>query len=839
MTTEMSVQAMRIEQALYGEQRGGHSLLRASGDREVSAEIVPRLDLPDTAPPGVQWSPFLRGFPYQNRYVFARTFLDADASRGGMVFSHALMAPLDDIAEWRDLRPLLQCLTTSERQRPDATTVDLVHAESQLPDPRELMNLAEIFTSPGELPVVRIGHDGFDGLVVALWARLGRGIRRNFSFRLSFGPSDLVESPKPALVCTPQGMAARWSGYRTVGSSPCREPTSLAAAVLSGHETAAPILEFMHEIGAEPTSFDELRLIEQAYRFSVDEPMFERCIGVVRLVERLSPSPDSGRDRKESLVRQLCELLLTARAEQILRLRNLQLSSFPSPARVWKALEAWIAENAFPEEQDAEMLSVFGDATTRNAAVAEWRTALLKGLTAAAASSRKSGFTDAFWRWIRVRPDIVAAVFPHLPTGGDVERRLVAAPPRELEEASAEALAKLARSRGWLRVHGAALSAAYSPLDAVRRQIEVDTDPSFVDGLRLALRRAKPVEVVECSLKGDDLRITSFAGEVVAKNPKLLSDVDLTRTNVQAIWREALVIDPGAWQGPADPKAAFHAILDGVLDGRSVDSSLIDRLSQSPVADLRNYPRRSEIWCRVSEVARNNFLATTAEGWLRCVESKGVLLKPDRDLQSAILATDRLETTLDALSSQHIGTAIRIVASLEQYDEHRFTRLLQRMISSNNSLPFLDAEGIGRLVSERQWNTVADDLLARHQSGRRDLKPALRVCHSMFDIWTRIFLGLTPPSEMAKWEAFEELAAELYPTGPDQADLWQRAGGKDADLKHWEDGRDQWRRALRKIRHGKKPRPTVLLKRMKEDYPNNEHILYLTDNHVFGAPADC
>ena len=829
---------MRIEQALYGEQRGGHSLLTASGDPDVSAEIVQRLDLPDTAPLGIRWSPFLRGFPYQNRYVFARTFLDTGASRGGMVFSHALMAPLDDIVEWRDLRPLLQYLAASERQRPDTATVDLAHVESQLPDPSDLMNLAEVLASPGELPVVRIGHDDFDDLVVALWARLGRGIRRNFSFRLSFGPSDLVETPKPALVCTPQGMAARWSDYRTVGSSPSREPTSLAAAVLSGHETAAPILEFMHEIGTDPTSFDELRLIEQVYRFNVDEPTLEHCVGVVRLVERLSPDPDSGRNRKESFIRQLCGLLLTARAEQILWLRNLRLSSFPSPARVWKALETWTAENTFPEEQDPEMLSVLEDATTRAAAVAEWRTALLKGLTAAA-RSRKSGFTDAFWRWVRVRPDIVATVFPHIPTENDIEKRLMATPLDELEETSAETLAELARSRGWLCVHGAALSAAYGPLDAVHRQIEVDPEPSFVDGLRLALRRAKPVEMVECALKIDDRRVTSLAGEAVAKNPKLLSNIDLTRANAQAVWREALVIDPGTWQGPADPKAALHAILDGVLDSRSADSSLIDRLSQSPVADLGSYPRRSEIWSRVSDRARDNFLATTAEGWLQCAEDKGILFKPDQDLQSAILATDRLETTLDTLTSQRIGAAIRIVAALEQYNEQRFIRLLQHMISSNDSLPFLDAEGIGRLVSERRWDTVAGDLLACYQSGRRDLKPALRACYTLFDIWTRFFLGLTPPSEMEKWEVFEELATELYPGGPDDEGLWERAGGKDADLKHRGNGHDRWRQALRKIRYGKKPRPTALLKRILEDYPRNEHVLYLADNHVFGASADC
>ena len=838
MTVEANVQAIRIEQALYGEHQGGHSLLVASGDREVSAEIVQRLDLPDTAPPGVKWSPFLRGFPYRDRYVLARTFLDANASRGGMVFSHALIAPLDDIVEWRDLRLLLQYLATSDGQRPDATTVDVFYTESRLPDSNDLMNLAETLASPGKLPVVRIGRDGFDDLVVALWARLVRGIRRNFAFRLSFGPRDLVETPKPVFVCIPQEMVARWPDYRSIGSGPPHGPSSLATAVLSGHETSAPLLEFMNEIDTEPTKFDELRLIEQAYRLSVDEPTLEQSIGVVRLVEKLSPDPDAGRERKEGFVRQLCELLPTAEAEQILRLRNLQLSAFPSSSRVWQALEAWTAENAFPEEQDSEMLSAIAGATTRTAAIKEWRAALLKGLTAAA-HSRKSGFAEAFWRWIRANPDIVTAVFHHIPTGRDMEERLAAVPPKELEETSVETLVKLARSRGWLRVHGAALSAAYDPLDAVRRQVEADTDSSFVDGLRLALRQARPADVLECALVIDDPRVASLAGEAVAKNPKLLSKVDLTRTNAQAIWREALVIDPGTWQGPADPKAVFHAILDSLLDGRNTDLSLIDRLSQMPVADLGGYPRRSEAWSRVSGIARDNILAATAEGWLQCAEGGSIPFKPDQDLQSVILATDKLEPTLNALISGRIGTAVGIVAALDQYDQHRFSCLLQSAISGSRSLLVLDSEGIGRLVLERGWGKIADNLAERYRSGRRDLKPALCACLSLFGTWTRLFLGLTPPSETEKWEAFGELAADLYPGGPDDEELWQRAGGKDADLKQRKSGRERWRQALRKIRYGKRPHPSALLARMLEDYPQNGHIRYFVDNHVFGAPTDC
>ena len=64
------------------------------------------------------------------------------------------------------------------------------------------------------------------------------------------------------------------------------------------------------------------------------------------------------RGGKDVLVRRLCDVLSAARAEEILRLRNLQLSAFPRPCRIWKALEKWVAENSYPQDQDVEMLSV-------------------------------------------------------------------------------------------------------------------------------------------------------------------------------------------------------------------------------------------------------------------------------------------------------------------------------------------------------------------------------------------------------------------------------------------------------------------------------------------------
>ena len=832
MTVTSSVPDMQIEQALYGESRAGHSLLTSSGDDAIATAIVQRLDLPDTAPPDAEWSPFLRGFPHQDRYVLSRTFHDTAASRGGMVFSHTLLAPLDELVETPDLQPLLRLLATTQGHRPDITTVRLPCTQSPVPQAIDLVDAAEALAAAGTFPVVRLGHNGFDDLVVALWAHLPPEIRRGFAFRLSFGPTDLIDQPTPALVCTPHATAGRWSEHPVIRTATPHRPDSLAAAILSGHAGATPLIEFMQQMEVRPTTFPGLRLAEQAYQLDIGEPSLERRVGVMRLIEKLSPNSDAGGAGKKRLSQRLCDALSYARAEEILRLRNLQLFAFPEPERVWRAVAKWLAENSYAQDQDTEMLSVLEDATTSDAAVEEWRGAILNGL-AAAARSAKSFFPRAFWRWTRMRPEIVAAVFPHVPAKAGVEERLARATPRTLDQAAAAALEPLCLSRGWLRLHGTILSASASPSDAARRQVAVDTDPSFLDGLRAALLRAKPAEVVACALEIEDPRVPRLAGEAVAKDPELLAGLDLTPTTAQAVWREALVIEPESWQGPTDPAAAFHSILDRLLDGGQTDPMLLERLSDTPLSDLGDYPRRPEIWSRIAEGARHRMLTKTANAWLKNAAGAHGPAAPEQELQTAIIEDDELKPTLDALIPTGVGNAVRIVAALSRYDQQRFLQLLRTLTSRTTSLASPDAESIGRLVLQRRWEDAAAYLLDQFKSGRRDFKPALRTCSELLNRWDRFYYALVPISEYEKWEAFQELVAELYPGGPDDDGLWERAGGDDADLFTGRHGRTRWRDALRKARYGKGPTPSALLAKMMEDFPNNKRIPHLAGDPVF------
>jgi len=54
---------MLVQQAIYGDDGGGHALLASSAGGAAFGQLAGRTDLPGTAPPGVPWEPYMSGFP--------------------------------------------------------------------------------------------------------------------------------------------------------------------------------------------------------------------------------------------------------------------------------------------------------------------------------------------------------------------------------------------------------------------------------------------------------------------------------------------------------------------------------------------------------------------------------------------------------------------------------------------------------------------------------------------------------------------------------------------------------------------------------------------------------
>ncbi|GLW98194.1 effector-associated domain EAD1-containing protein [Microtetraspora sp. NBRC 16547] len=811
---------MIVEQALFGEVHGGHGLRAAGGN--IPADLAPRLDLPDTAPRGVRWQPFLRGFPRGDLYVLARTFPDPRADRSGMVLTHALMAPLEELIATPDLRPLIAALIVAPA---DLRTLEVGPGTALPPEAPDLAQAAAALTTHGNGPIVRAEIDGFDDLVASLWGRLWPEIRRTFAFRLSFGPTDLVETPQPALICTPPELVSRWNGHRLISpESPVA--SSPAATLLCGRPEGDVLRVFGEEIGAALKSFGDLALLESTYLFSTSEPeIFNNVLAAVRLTQRLSPDPDHGSAGKTRLLSRLVGQIREASAAEALTLRNLNLTGFAEARPVWTALSEWLVTNSFPATQDESFRVMVANMANPSQSVPDWRIAILNGLSTAARTTERLAF--AFWRWSTADPTIVRPLCETARADDAFEDFLVETAPDDLATAAAREILDFARERQLHRLHGVTASAAFSPVEAARMQVAVEPPPA-VAGLRLALRNAAPAEVIGCAVDIGDSRIIDMAAKAVAATPELLTCVDLSEPTARAIWTASLGQNPDAWRGPIDPRATFETILLDLLDGRAVEADLINHLSLTPLADLSRFTRRVELWPQLRDPARTQLLRATASGWLTHAPQE--ISVPEAELQVALRGNPELDKLLDQLD----GEAVRIMAMLADFEEHRFLLWLHRATTRIHEFSTSDSVAIGHLVRDRRWKPSADELLRMLERGREDVRPALRTCASLFGMFDRWRHRLSEISSDEKWDLLEELVAQLYPTGPGHDGLWERSGGHDADLASHQNGRGQWRETLIRIRRGS-GRPPIgqLLNTMREDYPANVSLTFLAGEREF------
>ncbi|WP_239553048.1 effector-associated domain EAD1-containing protein [Pantoea coffeiphila] len=819
---------MKIEQAIYGEVRSGHALRLASTRSQIVDELASRLDLPDTAPPGVNWSPYITGFPCGDKYVLARTFADPHATRAGMVISHALIAPLDEIVTTANLKSLFENLIVTPEVPGTLTTLDIQRSAEPQIDAIDLTATAESLVTRGVGPSVKIGIDGFEDLIVALWFRLWPELRASFSFRLSFGPHDIIDNPPPVLVCTPSTLAARWTGRNIISVSGSKNLTR-AASILCDSTEAFPILQFADEIGICVNRFTHLQMLVSAYELS-STPDFEACVATIRLVNTLSPYPTVGAVGKEKLIHKLCSQMCDVGITGILQLRNLRITGFHGAERIWESLRARVASYSLEEVDDRRLLDIISDALSVEA-VTPWCEAILSGIITSACST-SSAFPLAFWRWAHMQPSTLTKLFEHLPSDHDLETRLSKVVPQEMNTSVGYAVMTLARSKKWLRLYGAAVGACFEPREAVHQQLIIDTELTHLDGIKAALRRSTSKELVTLALESDEPRILCLAAEEVAHYPKLLKDTDFSSVSAQELWARALAINIDAWRGPADPKHSLLVILQALLDGHQINSQLLGALSTTPIANLCGYERCIEVWARLGEPARTHFLKATASGWLEQAVLGSVVV-PDSQLEITLLAGQALDQKLQTLVLTDAKLAMKLIDALPAYGESRFLQWLEYWLSTNRSMTYSEAELLGNLVHNRQWQRVVDRLVRVARDGQNDVKPVLRFCRNMvnlIDVW---LLGISVITSHEKWLVLEELAADLYPGGPDESELWDRAGGRNSHLVFSGTGHARWHDALTQIRKGRGPVLTRLLEEMKRDFPANSQLHHLANDFRF------
>lgn len=827
---------MRVEQAVYGEVTGrGHGLRASSSDAPIAAAIASKLDLPDAVPSGVQtWSPFVRGFPIDDHYVLARTFLDSSASRGGMVLTHALIVSLDDICEAGSLATLFGWLAPSVTELPAlVATLELDTAGSTQAPATDLIGTANALTAQGLAPVVRLGVAGFEHLIDSLWRNLWPALRRTFAFRLSFGQNDVVEQPTPALVCTPEQLQARWTKHRIIKPDD-QTPESESAGILCGQRDVQPMLALAEYLGLEVHTLRELSRIERLQTLLSGGENFDDLLAAIRLADGLSNQPTLGGRIKDKLIGRFTALIPSAGCKQLLQMRNLALSGFANTRSLWLSVELLVSDLEYAPANDSDLIEIVAASVNEDLALPPWRAAVTAGLSTASLRHKPAIF-QAIWRWAERSQAAFAAAVGTLPADAAVEQRLAAEVPRKLRATTSAALLSPLLKKRWLIAHGAALASTQPPLEAISLQLIVDKDPDHSAGLQSALRYASPSQTLECALVHKDLRLVGLCADLAAAHPQILSNIRCDDITEQRVWGAAIGKNSSLWNAPSNPIGVRDSVVAQLAEKLPVDTCLLEALAQTPLADLSTTSERAGLWSLLPASQRDLYLQATATGWLELAAKGAAVTPPEAPLERAIIASSSLQSVLER-SSVTVDTRLAIVSALPSLSEDVFISWLNNLLRSVRILSHADSERLGTLLASRRWEHAARYLSDRLADRRPDLMPGLRLCADLLNFYTRWVLGISKPSAAEKWNAFEKEARELYPSGPDSDELWSRAGGKNSDLPgRSQNGATRWYTALNSIRCGAGPTARTLLAVMCQDFPLNEKLrLYASDTDIVG-----
>ncbi|TPE45117.1 hypothetical protein FJM67_16565 [Maribrevibacterium harenarium] len=828
---------MRIEQAVYGEVSGrGHGLRTSSmKNSELAKSLASHLDLPDSIPLGISnWSPFVRGFPIDDQYVIARTFLDPSASRSGMVLTHALIIRIEEIAHIEDFAFLFECLFSSADEFPDnLSPLMLVPSLCKSSPDTELIAAANALSDPAGRTAIWLGVTGFEELVCSLWKNLWPDLRRTFSFRLSFSPKDIVDDPKPSIVCSPEKLQSLWINQNLINQNSAL-PMSEIARILCGHADVTPILKLANSLEIKLDSLTMLARLERLNALLSDNFDVDCLLGALRLTEGLSKNPELGKKLKTSLISKISALISKATLKQLLVMRNLTLVGFNDTKEMWNAVENRVCNLDFGEVNDDDLSSLFIYSVNPDLAIYDWRESIQAALKTVA-HKKPSSLFRGIWRCVPLANDAFSAAISILPKTDDIESELVLAIPNKLSPPKTSALLTPLLKKQWIVAHGAVLGSVLSPLEAVEQQIQIDTDSSKDSGIRAALRFATPAQVLAYAVKFKDSRLIEWASELAVNHPEILHDILCKDIIEQQVWRLSIEKKPTRWNSPSDPINARDTLLVMLENGSPIDNRLLEVLANTPLANLYEAPDRENLWKLLPARTCDRYLQATVFGWVESAEQSTSEEQLEAELEQAIVSSTALAQAL-AKPTISITTRVSMISSLPSFKEENFISWAGDLLNTVRPIQHSEAEQLGRLMFSRRWKAAVRHLASHHAPYRTDLKPCLTICNEFLDWYTAWRLGISKPSASDKWSALERLVCDLYPNGPDTDELWSRAGGNNWDLLNQsQSGLTRWHSALNKIRSGGSLKSKKLMETMLDDFPENEELKFFSnDSDILG-----
>jgi hypothetical protein len=824
-----------IEQAIYGEVPGktlGHDLLAASDEKNELFRYVSGItDLADRPQGGVLAKPIVRGLLAEEHFLLVKNFPDQSPGlRSGRVFAHVLFIRMADLQRVTNISQLFRFHMLSIQKEAKMSLLEY--------DTLDFKNLSDTLSGREAAATnallqkknfAWLEEKGYWEWIDSIWPQLSLEAKYSVRVGAAFNPS-YIKDENLNLIYIPAEAKTLWerNGFRVLDAGESEKLQSGAAHWLVGNtKEAAPFQTLLDDFAPKVSSIDLLNRLQNngnVYHRLNQNPELNRLLVLSNFISGVNPNEKSGTKGKSRLLAAILQAIPTATTDQIKALSYQSWRGFLGALESSSvALSKWLSKhilNSKNAKQGGSVLIMALKAPTSN----WWANTVLRTVKE---RLKKRQYTDApnIWRWVINEPELIDKHASWLP--GDAEDELSQKLPK-LETATAELVLGMAAQKGWFLLHAKVVAQQYSPLKAIEAQLRIDTNEKHTEAFEFLSKSIKGNAFVPIAASHLDIRLHRIAGKLIAGNSRLLIDVKITSEGWQKCWEAALEEGGDVWAGIPTPKDTLFEVLDHLLAGNQFSNPLLQAISSGSYSSLKDYPKRSSIWQKLPNESRSGFISATL---LDLIDEIAIGQLEYNNLETDLKIGLQKEEVQDRIIRSEVITLTKKIHLIEILPV--LGTLYAQQLIRGHLFSRAEAEQFGKLVMQKGWSYIADDLYTqRHQ--RKDIVPALLECSELLGFIKRLKLsasGLKRDAISTEewWDEFWKISTKLFPVGPEESGLWISAGGELSQLHLTGTGRYKWSHAIQILRNQGDPETGRLVKKMRELNSGNETLKFLQE----------
>lgn len=826
-----------IHQALCGEKAKAWDLLRTTlPDLDDAKAVAYKSDLHDTAN-GVAWQPSIRGFAIPKYFLIMRSYLDdsGDDVRPGRAFSHVLMIAEEDLKVIEDLRPILQFLPI--RLNKNVDIVPIVIDVKDLKAQSKTLDLKEPFLgrfkkvihgytrlSDYKNTMIWVGSADYENAVAELWQRLTASEKNIFNFGIYFN-ANAVPADKFNLICIPERNAIKFqhTDYLVVTASDKIELASFSEQVLLGnHETQGKLEAFAQALGRQEfarSDWDTVNVGLKTYENLSQEKDIKKLNTLAHIIALFAPGIKQGAKLKAELLNRMAVRLVAAPLADILLLAHFKIESF-SKSRVILAdtLQQWLSDRIFRSSKiEKNDLAIF-DQIDLSGKKSWLATAIIEAVKVFIERNDEYTFLKVY-EWQSLKPETFDQVNTFIKN--DAENAMIRALPKKPSKSLSNTLIEFAKARKWYHFIGQLLSRSLPFKEAIQAQIELGNDTANTAALQLLFSTKSDLELIALTLELQEDRLYTLAANACRVTPSLLNNINLSSTAWQVIWARAVKFGLPIDQGFKKFKDIVFGVYDRLIADQYVRPEIVTAISKTKHANLLAYPRKTQLWGKLSEPVRSEFLRQTSSVLLAELSEGKRNTVPDDSVLSAYVFKSAINDFL-YFNSQKIKPVIPI---FKRFSNVPNSYLIGYLRNFRGHLDAGEAKNLGKLIFQRRAEDAAH-LVFQRATKSNSWSIALKECYDLLgfvDKAAMFFSGIVSKVTMSTdswWHHIEDTLCTYYGNPNAVTTIWRKAGGNESELLLGVTAQQTWANAITglKRKQFKKITMNSLLQEVKKDY---------------------